>query len=122
MHWLIWKGDAVEEDEPHAITFDTGFLVSNGKPKSTTITIWVDSDSLDAPVHKGHSVSKLARLEANLTHLLKSDLNNTIQTYEDGLRYYVIADSVEATFFLASTKYVLRYQGKMYDTVTAEYV
>ncbi|OBT67817.1 hypothetical protein VE03_02422 [Pseudogymnoascus sp. 23342-1-I1] len=122
MHWLICKGDAVEENKPHEITFRTGFPISEGKPKSATLTIWADPSSLEAPVHNGPSVSKLVTLEADLTHLQKSDLDKTIQTYEDGLEYYVIAGSIEATFFSASTKYVLRYQGKRYDTLKAEYV
>jgi hypothetical protein len=122
MQWFIRKGDAVEENKPRAITFVTDHLVSNGKPKSVTINVWVDSDSFNAPVHKCHSVSQLVTLEANLTHLPKSDLDKTIQTRQDGLRYYVTAGSVEATFLSASTKYVLICQGKRYDTVTAEYV
>ena len=36
--------------------------------------------------------------------------------------FYRIRGAIEATFYSASTKYVLLYQGKRYDTVTAEYV
>jgi hypothetical protein len=122
MLWFIRKGDAVEENKPHAINFVTDHLVRNGKPKSVTLSIWVDSDSLRAPVHRGDSVRQLVTLKADLTHLPQADLAKMITTRNDGLRYYVTAGSVEATFYSASTKYVLLCQGKRYDTVTAEYV
>jgi hypothetical protein len=122
MSWFIRQGDAVEENKPHAIAFVADHLVRNGRPKSVTLSIWVDSDSLRAPVHRGNSVRQLVTLEANLTHLSQADLAMTITTRSDGLTYYATAGSVEATFYSASTKYVLLCQGKRYDTVTAEYV
>lgn len=122
MRWFIRKGEAVQENKPHAISFVRDHLVSNGEPKSMTMNVLVDSDSLNAPVHKGDSVRKLVTLEADFTHLSQADLAPTITMRKDGKRYYEIHGAIEATFYSASTKYVLLYQGKRYDTVTAEYV
>jgi hypothetical protein len=122
MRWFIRKGKAVQENKPQAIHFVQDYLVSNGKPESTILDILVDPDSLNAPVHRGNSVRTLVTLKADFTHLSQADLAPTIITYEDGKRYYGIRGVVEATFYSASTKYVLLFQGKRYDTVTAEYV
>jgi len=122
MRWIIQRGEAVEENKPHKITFINDHLVSDGKPKSVTLNVWVDSDNLKAPVHKDGSVRKLVTLEANLQHLSEADLRPMITTRPDGKKYYVTSGAVEATFYSASTKYVLLCQGKRYDTVTAEYV
>lgn len=122
MRWFICKGDAVEEKKPHAINFTTDHLVSDGKPKSVSLDVWVDSHSLTAPIHKGDTVRRLVTLVADLTLLAQADIMSTITTRSDGRRYYVTSGCVEATFYSASTKYVLLCQGKRYDTVTAEYV
>ncbi|KAF4626038.1 hypothetical protein G7Y89_g12118 [Cudoniella acicularis] len=121
MRWFIHKGDAVEENKPHPLRLVFNRLVDDGRPKSVGMTVWADSYSDNAPAHKGDNVQQLVTLDADLTHLSKSVLNSTIRILEDGKRYYVIDAAVEATFYSASTKYVLLCQGKRYDTVTAEY-
>jgi hypothetical protein len=122
MSWFIKKGDPVEESKPAEIEFNQKFLVSDGQPKSITLEVFCDENSKDAPTHKTSNGRDLVTLEADLTHISKSDLNGTIKVCEDGKKYYVISGAVEATFYSASTKYVLLCRGKRYDTVTAEYV
>jgi hypothetical protein len=121
MSWFIRKGDPVEENRPHEIKFITDHPFDNGKPKSDALHVWCDSVSPTAPVHKNDNVRQLVTLEADLTPLSKSDLVSTIVIRKDKKKYYVTAGAVEATFYSASTKYVLLCQGKRYDTVTAEY-
>jgi hypothetical protein len=122
MSWFIRRGEAVEENKPTPITYYMDYLVANGKPKSLSIKVWHDPVNSTAPIHKGNGVEILVTLDADLSHLAKSDLNKTIQTRSDGKQYYVVQGSVEATFLSANTKYVLLCMGKRYDTVTAEYV
>ncbi len=122
MKWFIKKGAAVEENKPHVIDFHHLHLCSEGKPKSVTLQVWCDSETPTAPIHRDKNVRNLVTLEADLTHLSKSDLTSIITVLADKKKYYVTSGSIEATFYSASTKYVLLCQGKRYDTVTAEYV
>lgn len=122
MSWFIKKGDPVRESQPTEITYHRHFLVSSGHPRSLHLNIWYDEKTTTAPIHKNSNVRKLVTLEADLSHLPQADLNKTIVTREDGKKYYFINCAIEATFYSASTKYVLLCQGKRYDTVTAEYV
>lgn len=97
------------------------FLVSKGTPTTIEISILCDEQTVAAPIYRTSNVRTLVTLEADLKQLPKSDLKNTIVTREDGNQYYNIECAIEATFYSASTKYVLLCQGKRYDTVTAEY-
>lgn len=121
MSWFIKKGDAVEESKPKQIAFTQKYLVSDGKPKSTYIQIKCDEYSATAPVHQALNGRDLVTLDADLSHLTDKELIPTIVTCKDGKKYYNISGAVEATYYSASTKYVLLYMGKRYDTVTAEY-
>ena len=121
MSWFIRKGEPVQESKPTNIHFDQDFLVSLGKPKSVHLQIFCDERSDEAPVHFNRNVRKLVSLEADISHLTRTDLNKTIVTGKDGKRYYSIDCDIEATFYSASTKYILLCQDKKYDTVTAEY-
>ncbi|KAL2060170.1 hypothetical protein VTL71DRAFT_9565 [Oculimacula yallundae] len=122
MHWFICKGDDVVENQPIAIGFHHDYLVSGGNPRSISLSVWCDSESRQAPIHKTQALQKLVNLEADLTHLTDRHLEHTITTRQDGLDYYCIEGAIEATFYSATTKYILLLQGKRYDTVTAEYV
>jgi hypothetical protein len=106
----------VEEQKPILIQFHKDFPVSAGKPKSTTIRVWQDAYSPTAPKYANGNVNVLVSLEANLSHLKKSDLSSTITRLADGNSYYRITGAVEATFNSASTKYTLLYRG-MYTPI-----
>ncbi|KAH8804541.1 hypothetical protein F5884DRAFT_417421 [Xylogone sp. PMI_703] len=122
MSWFIRKGDPVLESKPKQIAFNQKYAIKNGKPKSASIVVKCDEYSTTAPVHQAAQGRDLVTLEADLSHLTEKDLERTMITCADGNKYYNISGAVEATYYSASTKYVLLYMGKRYDTVTAEYV
>lgn len=97
--------------KPHLIQFHKDFPVSAGKPKSTTIRIWHDANSTTSPLYVNENVNVLVSLEANLSHLRRSELSGTVTRLADGKDYYRINGAVEATFYSASTKYTLLYRG-----------
>ena len=107
---------------PIEISFCHKSLVSAGKPTAVRIPIYCDENSTSAPVHRNSNGRDLVVLRADLSHLTESELEPTIKRCADGQEYYSIKGFVEATFYSASTKYVLLSLGKRYDTVTAEYV
>jgi hypothetical protein len=121
LKWFIRKNDPVTEGQPSVIHCHQDFLVSKGTPTTIEISILCDEQTVAAPIYRTSNVRTLVTLEADLKQLPKSDLKNTIVTREDGNQYYNIECAIEATFYSASTKYVLLCQGKRYDTVTAEY-
>lgn len=121
MSWFIKKNDPVTEGQPSVIHFNQDFLVNEGTPTSTGMSILCDEQTVAAPIYRTSNVRTLVTLEADLRQLPKSDLEKTIVTRGNGNRYYSIDCAIEATFYSASTKYVLLCQGKRYDTVTAEY-
>jgi hypothetical protein len=121
MDWFIHKGDAIQEDKPQPIAFKGLFLADQGRPKKMVLTIWADSDSPTAPVHRHSGMKRLVLLKADFGLLSQKDLDQTIRTFLDKQNYYSIPGIIEATFLSASTKYVLSCQGKKYDTVIAEY-
>jgi len=120
MHWIIEKGQPVKESTPTIIKFHDVFSRDKGTPTSSSVSIYESSSSV-APVHRTSNVNVLVRLEADLSHIPRSEMKKTIQRYPDGKKYYKLSGAIEATFYSASTKYVLLYDGKRYDTVTAEY-
>ncbi|RFU34294.1 hypothetical protein B7463_g2070, partial [Scytalidium lignicola] len=122
MSWFIKKGDPVQESKPKQIAFNQKYALKNGNPKSASIIVKCDEYSATAPIHQATQGRDLVTLEADLSHLTEKDLERTIITCADGRKYYNISGAVEATYYSASTKYVLLYMGKRYDTVTAEYV
>ena len=121
MRWFIKKNEPITESQPSVIFFHTDFLLSEGTPTLTGTSILCDEQTVTAPIHKNSNVRELVKLEADLRQLSKSDLEKTIVTRKDGNQYYAIDCTIEATFYSASTKYVLLCEGKRYDTVTAEY-
>ena len=122
MEWFIKKGNPVEESKPHEIEFSRYFAVKDGRPQSIDMEVYCDETSKTAPVHKNKNVRTLVALRGDLSRLSGADLIGAIETRGDGNIYYVLTGSVEATYYSASTKYVLLCMGKRYDTVTAEYV
>jgi hypothetical protein len=121
MSWFIKKGEPVEENKPHEITFVTDHPVDSGQPMTEKLHLYCDDTSVAAPIHKNENVRQLATLEADLGGLSTYDLASTILFRKDGKKYYATAGAVECTFLSASTKYVLLSQGRRYDTVSAEY-
>jgi hypothetical protein len=121
MTWFIKKNEPITESQPSVIFYHQDFLLSKGTPTSARMGILCDEETVAAPIHKTSNVRTLVTLEADLRQLPKSDLEKTILTREDGNQYYSINCAIEATFYSASTKYVLLCEGKRYDTVTAEY-
>jgi len=111
----------VKESTPTIIKFHTIFSRDDGPPTKNAVTIYCDSSSSVAPVHRTSNVKVLVRLEADLSHITRSELKNMVERFPDGNKYYKFSGEIEATFSSASTKYVLLYGGKRYDTVTAEY-
>lgn len=97
--------------KPLQIPFHRDFPVSAGKPRSTTIRVWHDAHSATAPRYADGNVNVLVSLEANLSHLKRSELATTITRLADGNDYYRIGGAVEATFLSASTRYTLLYRG-----------
>lgn len=108
----------MEERKPLEMECNQRFLVSSGRPRSLKLEVFCDENNDSAPVHKMSNNRDLVMLEANLTHISRSDMDSTIKVGEDGQRYYVVAGA----FYLASTKYMLTCRGKRYDTVMAEYI
>jgi hypothetical protein len=84
MSWFIRKGDPVEERKPTEIEFNQKFLVSSGHPRSLKLEVFCDENNDSAPVHKTSSGRDLVTLEANLTHISRSDMDPTIKVGEDG--------------------------------------
>jgi len=122
MDWFINRGDAVEQDQTKQITFDSAFLVVNGRPSWHSVSVKCDDRSALAPIHPNGNERTLVRLNADLSSLSEADLRASIRRCADGQNWYLISGAVEATYHSASTSYVLLYRGTRYNTVTAEYV
>lgn len=122
MLWFIKRGEPVDEGKPIEITFAHRSLVSAADLGSVTITIWCDEVSAVAPVHKNSNGRNLVTLKADLSHFSMSD-SGSMQTIVgvDGNTYYRVPGVIEATFYSASTTYMLVCKGQRCDTVTAEY-
>lgn len=84
MSWFIKKGDPVKESQPTEITYVCDFLVSDGAPERSVMEIYCDERTPTAPIHKNDNVRKLVTLEADLSGLPQTDLDNTTLTREDG--------------------------------------
>jgi hypothetical protein len=112
----------VDEGKPIEIAFVQRVLVSAANMGSFTITIWCDEASAVAPVHKNRNGRDLVTLKADLSHFPMPD-SRSMQTKlgADGNTYYQVPGAIEATFYSASTKYMLVCKGQRCDTVTAEY-
>ncbi|PMD40386.1 actin-like ATPase domain-containing protein [Hyaloscypha variabilis F] len=121
--WFIKKGEPVDEGKPIEIPFVQRVLVSATNLGSFTITVWCDELSAVAPVHKNSNGRDLVTLTADISNLSMSDLRSLeTNLCAGGNDYYHVPGSIEATFYSASTKYMLVCKGQRYDTVTAEYV
>ncbi len=112
----------MSEGKPIEIAFVHRVLVPAANMGSFTITIWCDELSAVAPVHKNSNGRDLVTLYADLSHFSMSDLGSMKTILgADGSTYYEVPGVIEATFYSASTKYVLVCKGQRCDTVTAEY-
>ena len=90
---------------------------------ASVIDIWCDEKSDVAPIHKNSNGRDLVKLRADLSQFSMSDSKSLeVLRGADGYNYYKIPGTIEATFYSASTKYVLVCKGQRCDTVTAEYV
>ncbi len=121
--WFIKRGEPVEEGKPTEIGFVHRVLTSASNLGTFTITIWCDEISDVAPVHKNSNGRDLVTLRADLSHFSTSDSGSLQSQWgADGNNFYQVPGTIEATFYSASTKYVLVCKGQRCDTVTAEYV
>ncbi len=113
----------MEEGTPVEISFVHEGLTSAANMGNFTITIWCDENSDVAPVHKNSNCRELVTLRADLSQFSISD-TKSLKTLlrADGNNYYQLPGIIEATFYSASTKYVLLCKGQRCDAVTAEYV
>ncbi|KAG4434714.1 hypothetical protein IFR05_009791 [Cadophora sp. M221] len=50
MKWFIRRGNAVMENKPHTIDFVQEYPVANGNPKSISLDVLCDPESIQAPV------------------------------------------------------------------------
>jgi hypothetical protein len=113
----------VDEGKPVEIGFDHRVLTSAANMGSFSIPIWCDERSDFAPVHKNSNGQNLVKLRADLSHFSMSDTKSLqIAFGGDGNNYYLVPGIIEATFYSASTKYVLLCKGQRCDAVEAEYV
>jgi hypothetical protein len=121
--WFIKRGEPVDEGKPVEIVFTHRVLTSASHMGNFTITIWCDERSDVAPVHKNSNGRDLVTLRADLSPFSMSDSRSLpTERGADGNNYYQVPATIEATFYSASTKYVLVCKGQRCDTVTAEYV
>ncbi|EEA19947.1 conserved hypothetical protein [Talaromyces marneffei ATCC 18224] len=121
MEWFIRKGDVVEENKPKVVKFHKRFPISEGRRESYNITVFADSESSVAPVHRSDNVKTLMTLKINLRSVSKSQWKRMIRNGDDGKQYYIIEGNVEITFWSASTTYKISCEWGLSATVTAEY-
>lgn len=121
MEWFIRKGDVVEENKPKKIKFHKRFPVSEGRRDSYNITVFADSESSVAPVHRSNSVKTLMTLKINLSSISKTQWKKLTRNGDDGKKYYIVDGNIECTFWSASTTYKLSCEWGLSATVTAEY-
>jgi hypothetical protein len=120
--WFIEKGEPISEGKPVKIKFTQRVLDSQVNMESVVLDIWCDETSNIAPTYRNDNCRSLVRLKADLSQFSLSDLRSSETAVGgDGKTYYLIKGAIEATFYSASTKYVLSCKGKRCDTVTAEY-
>jgi molecular chaperone DnaK (HSP70) len=117
--WFIKKGEPVSEGKPIQIPFVHRVRAPAANMGSFTITIWCDEVSAVAPIHKNGNGRNLVTLKADLSHFSMSSFQTSVGA--DKFTYYQAPGTIEATFYSASTKYVLVCNGQRCDTVTAEY-
>lgn len=113
----------MEQGKPIEISFVHWAQTSAANMGSCTLSIWCDAISDVAPVHENSNGRDLVTLRANFSHFSMSEFRSLkIKRGADGNNYYEVPATIEATFYSASTKYVLVCRGQRCDTVTAEYV
>ena len=105
------QNEPVQEGKSQKFRFSKSYAVSAGRPKSSSVTIYHDSNSPTAPLHEDENVEVLVNLVADLSHLDESDLSRTISTLADGQDYYRMKGCIEVTYYAATTKYALIYEG-----------
>lgn len=97
------------------------YRASQGYPKTATLEVWQDENTVTAPIHLTANVKSFAKLEADLNQVPNSEMNKLVKKLLDGNKYYAVAGAVEATFNSTSMKYVLLIGGIRYDVVTVDY-
>lgn len=120
MQWFIKKGDAVSENEPFFTNFVWTGPVSGGRIRKISMDVFCDRTSRNAPIQRDENVSRLCRVEADVSHIPEHLL--TRRRGADGLMYYDLLCKIEAVYLSASTQYTLIFNNQRYNTVTAEYV
>ena len=123
IRWFIKRGEPVEEGKPVEIACHHRVRTSAVNMGRFFIDLWCDEKSDVAPIHKNSNGRDLVKLQADLSQFSMSDSKSLeVLRGADGWNYYKIPGTIEATFYSASTKYVLVCKGQRCDTVTAEYV
>jgi hypothetical protein len=121
LRWFIKKGEPVEENKPVEIKFCQRIAVT-AKTIDFSLFVYCDEKTPVAPIHRNSDGRVLVTLRADLSHMSMADRELlSTDICADGLKYYFIDGAVEATYYAASTKYVINCNGRRYDTVTAEY-
>ncbi|MCJ1230796.1 hypothetical protein MMC12_007470 [Toensbergia leucococca] len=123
MDWFIMKGSMVEEDKPKRLFYKQTRLVSDGRPTTTRVRIYVCPDPRNdgAPMYFNEvGVVRLVTVDADLQRVPVADFPT--KTGADGYLFYEIGVAVEVTYYSAYTRYELIHNGVNYGAVTAEYV
>lgn len=101
----------MDESKSHSLGFSQYWIIGQPIP-SITLVLYSDSATSTAPIQKTNNVIELVRLTANLSGIPFSAYSNNTLTGVDGKRYYKVTGTIEATYYSASTKYVLEVEGK----------
>ncbi|KAI1636075.1 hypothetical protein F4809DRAFT_663283 [Biscogniauxia mediterranea] len=120
MQWHIKRGEHVPEDKPFTQHYSIARPVLAGPPKSTSLVVYADDKSPEAPIALTDNVKILCNLTADLSKIPVEQLDQ--REGNNGNMWYELNFAVEAIYRSASTEYSLIYKGQRYDTVTAEYV
>lgn len=118
MKWFVEKGATIKEAQAQSFGFYYDQKVSNGRPKSIDIDIFVCEDP-EAPPYKTESVKEHVKLQADLSTIPEALLNKETQS---GQAFYKIDFDIEMALHSASLTFALVYRGDKYQTVHVEFV
>lgn len=110
----------MSENKPFSTSLYHTDLVDKGRIRKIITHIYCDRTPRDAPLARDDNVSRLCKVEADVSHIPETKLAR--RKGADGQIYYELAIQIEAVYLSASTQYTMIYDGKRYNSVTAEYV